>query len=287
VFATLALACAAFYGAADFFGGLASKRADTVAVALVSQLAGLVALALLMPFLPSASPRPTDYLWGAAAGVAGSVGVALLYRALAIGVMSIVAPITAVCAVVVPLVIAVALGERPGMQAVAGIVLAIVAIVLMSRSNRSGRSGPSDRPTGSDRSAVNLALVSGAAVGLFFFFLERTSSDAGLWPLIAGRLTSVPLFGIVALAGGHPVRMERRGVITTIACGELDMLANVFYLLATRYGPLSLVVTLASLYPASTVLLARFTLGERLTSAQAAGVVCAILAVLMIVGSTA
>jgi drug/metabolite transporter (DMT)-like permease len=157
--------------------------------------------------------------------------------------------------------------------------VAIVAIVLMSRSDRSERS---DR---SDRAGVGLALLSGVTVGLFFLFLERTSSDAGLWPLIAGRLTSVPLFGVVALAGRHSLRMEPGVAVTAQTCGGLDMLANVFYLLATRYGPLSLVVTLASLYPASTVLLARQVLGERLTRAQALGVIFALAAVVLIVRS--
>jgi uncharacterized membrane protein len=113
VFVTLALASAAFYGAADFLGGIASKRADSVVVTFVAQAAGLVLLALLLPVLPSSSPLPSDYGWGVAAGVAGSAGVALLYRALAIGTMSIVAPITAVCAAAVPVLVALALGDCP------------------------------------------------------------------------------------------------------------------------------------------------------------------------------
>ena len=133
MFVTLALASAAFYGAADFLGGTASRRADAVVVTFVAQAAGLIVLALLLPLLPSSSPLPSDYLWGIAAGVAGSVGVALLYRALALGTMSIVAPITAVCAAAVPVLVALALGERPGVYAALGIVLAAVAIVLLSR----------------------------------------------------------------------------------------------------------------------------------------------------------
>jgi uncharacterized membrane protein len=133
VFVTLALASAAFYGAADFLGGIAAKRADSVVVTFVAQAAGLGLLALLLPVLPSSSPVPGDYGWGAAAGVAGSLGVAFLYRALAIGTMSIVAPITAVCAAAVPVLVAVALGERPAVPAGVGIVLAAIAIVLLSR----------------------------------------------------------------------------------------------------------------------------------------------------------
>lgn len=277
MFAILALACAAFYGAADFFGGLASKRAPTIVVAFVAQLAGLILLVVVIPVLPSTSPALSDVLWGVGSGVAGGTGVALLYRALSIGTMSIVAPTTAVCAAVVPVLLAVALGERPGLLAIAGIVVAAIAIGLLSRSKSSDHS---------TRSGVDLALMSGVAIGLFFFCLAQTNPDAGLWPLVAGRLTSVPLFGVLAVAGRQSLRMREGAAGIAVTCGVLDMLANVFYLLATRYGPLSLVATLASLYPASTVVLARVTLGERLTREQTVGVVCAIAAVVLIVGSS-
>lgn len=281
MFETLALASAAFYGAADFFGGIAAKRAATVVIAFVAQLAGLVLLALILPLLPSSSPVTSDYGWGAASGVAGSVGVALLYRALAIGTMSVVAPITAVCAAAVPVLVALVLGERPGVWAVIGIMLAALAIVLLSRgvSESSARA-----PQSHAGSAAGLALISGVAVGLFFLCLAQTSDDAGIWPLITGRSVSVPLFGLMAVASRQRLGLEFGVARNAVTCGILDMLANALYLVATRYGPLSLVATLASLYPASTVILARFTLGERLTRAQALGVVCALAAVVLIVG---
>jgi uncharacterized membrane protein len=279
VFVTLALASAAFYGAADFLGGIASKRAASIVITFVAQLAGLMLLALLLPLLPSSSPVPSDYLWGAASGVAGSGGVALLYRALAVGTMSVVAPITAVCAAAVPVLVALALGERPGVLAAVGIVLAAVAITLLSRGE-STQSGTAGR-----RAGIGLAVISGVAVGLFFLCLARTSDDAGIWPLIVGRSVSVPLFGVTTLASRQRLRMEFAVAGTAVACGTLDMLANALYLIATRYGPLSLVATLASLYPASTVILARVTLGERLTRSQAIGVTCALVAVVLIVRS--
>jgi drug/metabolite transporter (DMT)-like permease len=130
---------------------------------------------------------------------------------------------------------------------------------------------------------VGLALISGVAVGVFFLCLAQTSDDAGLWPLVVGRSVSVPLFGIVAVKSGRRLRLGSSVVRTAVGCGTADMLANALYLIATRYGPLSLVATLASLYPASTVLLARFTLGERLTRSQALGVACALVAVMLIV----
>jgi uncharacterized membrane protein len=284
VFVTLALASAAFYGAADFLGGIASKRADAVVVTFIAQAAGLVLLVVLLPLLPPASPGPSDYWWGAAAGVAGSVGVALLYRALATGIMSIVAPITAVCAAAVPVLAALAFGERPGSLAAFGIVLSAVAIVLLSQ----GHSGASPvRGTAWATTSAGMALIAGVAVGVFFLCLARTSDEAGLWPLVVGRSVSVPLFGVMAMTGGRSrgLRLDLRNTRTAAGCGVVDMLANAFYLVATRYGPLALVATLASLYPASTVLLARVTLGERLTRSQALGVACALVAVVLIVGA--
>ena len=132
----LALSSAFLYGAADFVGGFTSRRADIIAVVLVSQFAGLLALALLVPLLPAVDPTGTDLLWGAAAGFCGSVGVALLYRGLAIGTMSIVAPTTAVCAVIVPVAVSIAWGERLTILAGSGIVLALVGIVLVGQESR-------------------------------------------------------------------------------------------------------------------------------------------------------
>jgi drug/metabolite transporter (DMT)-like permease len=125
--------------------------------------------------------------------------------------------------------------------------------------------------------------MSGIAIGLFFLCLARTSHDAGLWPLVAARVVSISLFSVLAILGRRSLRMPARVGATAMAGGALDMLANLLYLIATRYGPLSLVVTLASLYPASTVLLARVTLGERLSRAQTVGVICALVAVVLIV----
>jgi uncharacterized membrane protein len=280
VFVALALASAAFYGAADFLGGIAARHAASVVVTFLAQGAGLVLLGLLLPVLPSSSPVTSDYLWGAASGVAGSVGVALLYRALAIGTMSIVAPITAVCAAAVPVFVALALGERPGPLAGVGIALTAVAITLLTRGESNERVSAGRRWA---KTSAGMALISGVAVGLFFLFLAQTSDDAGLWPLVVGRSVSVPLFGAMVMTGGHALRLKPAVVRTAAGCGIVDMLANALYLIATRYGPLSLVATLASLYPASTVLLARVTLGERLTRSQALGVVCALAAVVLIV----
>ena len=280
----LALASAALYGAADFLGGLASRRASTIAIVLVSQAAGLVPLALLLFVLPGA-PSGQDFVWGAIAGLAGSVGVALLYRALAIGTMSIVAPTTAVCAVMLPVLVEAFRGERLPPLTQGGIGLAVVAIVLVSQQD-----SPESADAGSTRRVIppgiGLAFMSGVAIGLFFLALARTSAAAGLWPLFASRGLSMLVFGAIAAAGSQGLRLDRKVLKIAVACGVVDMLANALYLLASRGGPLSVVVTLASLYPASTVVLARVVAGERLSRRQGIGVACALAAVVVIVSTS-
>jgi drug/metabolite transporter (DMT)-like permease len=283
MFAALALVSAVCYGAADFIGGLATKRAGTLAVVVLSQLSGLLLLLAMLPALPAATPTRLDYIWGAIAGLTGGTGVALLYRALAIGVMAVVAPTTAVCAVVIPVLVAVSLGERPGLMTIGGIALAIVAIVLVSQSDHP-EPEPRDPHSPRGASAFSLALLAGVVIGLFFVALARTSSEAGLWPLVTARVVSVTLFTALALATSQALRIPLSVLGLVVGAGILDMLANLLYLLATRAGPLSVVVTLSSLYPASTVLLARVVLHERLSSRQWAGVAFALFAVVAIVG---
>ena len=280
MFPILALSSAALYGAADFIGGLTSRRADTIAIVLVSQFAGLMLVIAILAVVATPVPATREWMWGGVAGIAGGSGVALLYRALAIGVMSLVAPVTAVFAVAVPVLAAVLfLGDRPGLLPSVGIALAMTAVVLISQSTSAAARGSQAMP----RRALLLALASGIAIGLFFLALARTSNDAGMWPLLFARLSSVTLFLLLMTAGKRPARMSRAVMLVAAAGGVLDMLANLLYLLATRAGPLTIAVTLSSLYPASTVLLARLVLHERLSWRQYSGVAIAIVAILLMV----
>ena len=276
----LALLSAALFGAADFAGGLTARRASTIGVVVVSQFAGLVLVAVLLPVLPPVVLTQSDMTWGAAAGVAGGIGVALLYRALAIGTMAVAAPTTAVCAVVIPVMAAMVTGERPGAGTYAGIVLALAAIVLVSQAPGADGGGV---PAAAATRGIGTALLAGVAIGFFFLLLARSSPQAGLWPLLFARAASVAGFAVAAVAGGVSLRMGRNVTALVVAAGLMDMAANVLYLLASRRGALSVVVTLSSLYPASTVLLARVVLGERLTRLQVAGVAAALVAILLIV----
>jgi drug/metabolite transporter (DMT)-like permease len=282
----LALGSAILYGSADFFGGLTARRANTIATVFVSQTVGLVILLLVLPFLPAATVSSRDWVWGFVAGFSGGIGVALLYRALAIGKMAVVAPTTAVIAAMIPVIFAFVLGERLRLLTWGGIALALLAIALVSRPAPQGDSEPARSNSRMLPPGFALAMLSGIAVGIFFLSLARTTMAAGMWPLIAARIASIALFGSIALATGRTLRMSAPATVTAVTGGALDMAANALYMIAARIGPLSIVVTLASLYPASTVVLARVVLGERLSFVQISGIICALAAVLIIVGTT-
>jgi drug/metabolite transporter (DMT)-like permease len=283
----LALVSAVTYGAADFIGGIAARRAAVLAVVFVSQGAGFLLLLLVVPMMSAAAPQASDLAWGAGAGLGGGIGVALLYRALAIGTMGIVAPVTAVCAVILPIALDVFRGERLSPGAAAGIVTALVAIVLVSQSP------PEDAAENIDGSGrrrlppgLGIALLSGVAIGGFYVCLARTHADAGLWPLVSARATSTLLFAGMLFVAGTARTMPPAVLRLSLAGGLVDVVANALYLLAARRGSLSLVVTLVSLYPASTVLLAGVILRERFSRMQVVGIVLALVAVLLIVSNS-
>ena len=279
-----ALLAALTYGAADFLGGIATRRATMLGAVLVTQGSGLLFLLIATPLLPDAEVGRQDVIFGALAGVTGSIGVGLLYLALAIGPMTVVAPVTAVCAAIVPLGIGLFLGERPHPLAAVGVILALVAVVLLSQPEDGGSSvAPAGPRLGR---GVRVALASGIAIGFFFAALAQTSAAAVLWPLAISRSVSITMFLSVALVTGRPAGVPRAALAPALACGALDMVANAFYLAAVRQGQLGLVATLASLYPASTVLLARLVLGERLGTWQQVGVAGAVVAVVLIAGNS-
>src|SRR5262245_11099942 len=198
--------------------------------------------------------------------------------------MSVVAPVTAVCAVVVPVVVGLSLGERPSGVTLAGIALAVIAVALAGQSvhaDEPGHADPDRRPR-----ALRLAVSSGVMIGLFLVALGRTPASAGLWPLVSARIVSISLFCAIAIGSGQPILLEGQAATIAIVGGTLDMLANFCYLAAARHGPLSVIATLASLYPATTVLLARLLLRERLTRTRLLGIAAALAAIVVIVGSS-
>jgi drug/metabolite transporter (DMT)-like permease len=201
----------------------------------------------------------------------------LFFRTLARGVMSVIAPITAVTAAAVPVLVGLLDGNRIGVSAAVGIALALCAVVLVSAEGGLAALRAA-RPT-----SVVPALLAGSAFGLFFVLLDRTSSDAGLTPLVASRLASVALVVLIAVVGKQSLRVPRTALPLVLASGVGDMTANALFLLATQQDEqLAIVGVLAALYPVSTVVLAQVVLGERLVRAQLAGLGAAVAAVVLI-----
>ena len=260
----LATACAMVYGTADFLGGMATRRSRVLSVVVLSQMAGLAVAVALLPILPG-TPAPVTLAWGAASGLCGAAAVVVFYRALATGVMSVVAPITATVSAVLPVLFGLALGERPEPMALVGVVLALLAVLLVSRDSSSGKGGGGYGP-------ILASLAAGAGFGGFFILLAQAPAEGGVWPLVGARLASVTLIALLALATGRTLRPGPGTLRVIIAAGVLDMVANVLFMLAQQRGLLSLVGVLVSLYPASTLLLARQVLGERLSTAQTVGI---------------
>jgi drug/metabolite transporter (DMT)-like permease len=275
----LALASALVYGTADFLGGLASRRVVAVVVTLVSQCAGLVSLLVVLPVAHGTGPAGADLAWGAAGGLAGAVALVCFYWALATGTMSVVAPLTAVVSAVVPVVTGLALGERPSAWALLGVALALPAIALIARETAEGHR----RAT---RQVLLAALAAGAGFGFFFVALARTSGNTGLWPLLAARAASISLLAIVVAVSGYRPAAARPALAMILTAGVLDTTANALYLAAASHGLLSLVAVIAALYPASTVVLARVVLGERVQRWQLGGFALAAVAVTLVAASS-
>jgi drug/metabolite transporter (DMT)-like permease len=273
----LAAACAAVYGSADFCGGSATRRANPLAVTVLSQLV-TVPLVLVAAVVVAASPTLADAGWGALAGFCGLVGLVMLYKGLSTGAMAVVAPTTAVTAALVPLLVGLVLEKWPRPLALIGVCCAVVAIGFVSLAPNGERSVVTPRLLAS-------AIAAGVAFGVFFIALDRAGSDAGMWPLVAARLTSVTVGLAIAATLRVSVRPPRLAVRWIVAAGVLDVLANVFYLLAAQQGSLAIVAPIASLYPVSTVLLALAVDRERLRPVQLLGLGLAATALVLVTGS--
>ena len=274
----LGLAAALTYGAADFLGALATKSTKVFTVVFLSQVLGSGLLVVTLPFFLDTPLSQSALAWGALAGVAGAVGVALFYQGLSIGRMGAVAPITGVEAAAVPVIFGLIEGERPSVLALAGVFVALGAVALVSSSPETY---PETRAPRSERlpPGVGLALAAGLAFGAFFILLDSAGDDSGLWPLVGARISSIATIAICLLATKGFERPARTALPAIAGAGILDVAANLFFLLATRQGLLSIVAVLTSMYPATTVVLARFVLNERFHRTQLVGLGLAALGV--------
>ena len=283
-----ALSSSLCWGVGDFIGGLQARRVSLLRVILVSQAAGLVVLVVVVAVRGMGPPDVVKMLPAVAGGVAGIAALSAFYRALAIGTMSVVAPISAT-GVAVPVIVGVAGGERPAVLQLAGILAASVGVVLVSRE-----SAPGLAPKEGARASVALALLAALGFGSFFVGLRISARVDLVWALVSSRGAAVAALlaaGIVlSWVRERPLPDVRAAAVpggsavlpALLLIGFLDLSANLLYALATRRGLLSVVAVAASLYPLTTVLLARVVLGERVRRIQEVGIAAALAGVVLI-----
>ena len=308
----LAAASALIWGTADYSGGRASRRLPALRVAVLSKLLSLPALALYLALVP-ARPVLGAALWGAAAGMVGLIALVLFYGTLSSGAMSVVAPVSAVTTAVLPFVVGLLAGDRPGAVALVGVACAVLAIALVSltpdrESGAAAGGGAASGPAAGRGTApgpvagggatpprrvtaalVGRAMAAGAGFGLFFVLLdlgnEAAGGDAGLWPVAAAQMGALAIGGVLLMAArsrAGPIAMRGAVFGWLVAAGILDMTANALYLVAVRDGLLSIVAPVAALYPVSTVLLALVLDRERVRPVQVAGLGLAVAALVLV-----
>jgi len=270
----LSLAAAASWGAADFSGGLATKRVNPFGVVVVAHGTGLLFMLLLALLAKEPVPSRISLLWGMAAGLVGGIGLAALYKALAIGKMGVNAPLSAVIAALLPLLFSFSREGLPRPLQLVGFVLALISIWLIAA--QPGASG--------GREGLGLAVVAGIGFSGFLLFSKLAGAHALFWPLVFARLASLLLMLAIVLISRPEWKPAKGALPYMLVAGVLDSGANALYVAATQHGRLDVAAVLSSLYPASTVILARVLLKERLSQPQSAGIVAALIAVPLIAG---
>jgi len=273
--ALLGLASAASWGAGDFSGGLAAKRSPLLGVLLLGQLTGATLMAALALLLHEGAPAAASLWWSVTAGAVGAVGLAALYRGLAVGRMAVVAPISAVLSAALPVAWGVLSEGSPSAIRLAGFALALLGIWLVARPG-----GKDQASTG--RAGLGLALLAGVSFGGFLVFMNLGARGGTFWPLAAARGTAFLLVLATVLARRQAWRPAAGALPLVLLSGSLDAGGNALFVLASQSGRLDVAAVLASMYPASTVLLAAALLRERIGRTQALGIAVALGSIVLI-----
>jgi drug/metabolite transporter (DMT)-like permease len=271
----LALAASLSWGIADFGGGIGTRRVHVAWALVVSQAAGLVLVGALALATQPHPPSGGELAWGAFGGAMGAAGLGAFYRALAIGTMGIVGPISATGAIV-PVAYGLARGEHPSVLQGVGIVVAVGGVVAASLE---------PLPEGEGRrlaTGVGLSLVAALGFGSALLGLNRVSQVGVVWGTLTLRLTVVPIVCLAALLLRPSIARLRPTVPILVGAGLFDTGANLLYGASARHGLISVVSVLGSLYPVVLVVLARFLLAERIARPQLAGVAVALAGVALI-----
>ena len=279
----LALTSSFAWGVADFVAGLKSRSLPVASVMLVAVVTGLALAAAVVGARGVAAPATSYLAYAALSAVVGSIGLAAFYRGLAVGAMSVVAPIAATGAAV-PVAFGLASGERPGAVQVAGAAIAIVGVVLAAREPESRSLAETERSAGRKRldRGVPLAMLAAVALGSFLVAIDAASEGDAGWAVLVNRLVSLGLLTLAALLLRPRPPADLRDAAPAILVGALDTTANILIALATTLGLVSLVGVLGSLYPVTTIALARLVLGERIARGHQVGAATALAGVVLI-----
>jgi drug/metabolite transporter (DMT)-like permease len=270
---------AATWGAADFIGGLASKRTSPYRVLFLAEIAGLVPFVVVALLLHETMPPFFDILLGAASSLVGLGGLLMLYRALATGQMTIAAPVSALFAALIPVIFGLFTLGVPAPSTLVGFGLAFLAVWLISQTNVVNWRSPLEGL--SSLADLRLPLLSGLFFGSYFLIIHRATLNAFFWPLVAARLAGFLAFGLFALFTRQPALPPREVWGFCLVNGIVDIAGNGFYVLAAQSGRLDVAAVLGALYPASTVLLAWIVLKERINWLQTFGVLLAFAAIVL------
>jgi len=280
----LALCSALAYGLSDFLGGILSRRTSAWSVAVVGQASSAVCIGLLAVFVPG-TPAFGDFGWAVLAGIGGGVGTGFLYRGFAAGRMSVVAPVSAVGAAVVPVLVGTVMGERPSTLVWLGIAAALPGIWLVSSTpDDPVAHGDTSGPRESMAAGLVDGMLAGLGFGVLFAALGQIPDSAGWWPLALCQVVGVPAAIVLATSMRAAWVPRGRTVRWAVLCGMLGAVATGAFLLATQQGFLTIAGVLASLYPAATVVLAAVLLHERVHRLQGIGLVLCGLAVGLVAG---
>ncbi len=271
------LASAITWGAGDFGGGWTSRRASVYAVAILVDVVGAVVMLATAFLIGEPLPGSTTLGLAALAGCFSVAGIIGLYQGLAVGRMSVVAPVTGLLAAILPVAVGFARQGLPGPEVIVGIGAAFVAVILVSRTD-----DPAGRPSG-----IQYALVAGVGLGVFNIAAAAFPEHRVAWPLMVIKVASLVAIGLVALAGRRPLRIPRAVLPAVLATSILDLAGNAFYVLATQAGRVDIAATLSSLYPVTTVILAVLLLREHVSRSHLVGIACAGLAIALIAGGSA
>lgn len=269
------LLSAVVWGGGDFAGGLASRRVGAWRAVFYAEMIGLAALLVALAIFQEGLLSVRGLLLGASAGAIGSLGLLALYRAMQVGKMSIAAPVSALLAALLPVLVGALTVGLPPLTQVAGVGLALLSIWLVSQTDGDARLHLERL------SDLRLPLLAGIGFGTYFILIHGAAQEATLWPMIASRSGGTLVLVVVLLLRGESPKIPRAGWPLVALSGMLDVGGNLFYVLAAQTGRMDIAAVLSSLYPGMTALLAWFVLKERISGGQRLGILTALAAIIL------